>query len=145
MLGGTRMLFTRQKLECRNDVLEVTPNGAILEIAFSGVHGSGVGEEVGDYVIKTVEDLRPEAVVLNFLSFKYVGWNDIGGIIRAFFRKGEPPKVRPCCIVAEGKTARSLRSLLEMAQLTRAFDITFFEEVPEAVDHLRSRLEGQTA
>jgi len=139
------MMFRRTKLECRKGVLEVTPSGDILEIAFCGVHRNGVGDEVGDYVIKTVEEIRPAAVVLNFLRFKYLFGNDIGGIFRAFFEKGDPPKNRPCSIVAKGRTAKSLRSLLEMAQLAQAFDISFFEDVPEAVDHLRSRLEGRTA
>jgi hypothetical protein len=130
----------RPILDCRKAILEVTPNGDILEIAFSGVHGNGVGEELGDYVIETVEADRPAAVVLNFLGFEYVWGNDIGGIVRAFFRRGETPSLRPCGIVAKGRTARSLRSLLELGKLTKTFDITFFEDVDEAVRHLRSRL-----
>ena len=139
------MVFGPKMLECRKEVLEVTRAGKILEIAFSGVHKDGVGQEVGDYVIKTVETDQPAAVVLNFLRFKYIFGNDIGGIVRAFIREGEGTRLRPCGIVARGKTAKSMRNLLEMAQLTRCFDVSFFEAVPEALDHLRSRLRGQSA
>jgi hypothetical protein len=132
-------------LECSKEVLEVTEAGEILEIAFSGVHAHGVGKEVGDYVIKTVEADEPAAVVLNFIKFKYVFGDDIGGIVRAFYRKGETTRLRPCVIVARGKTAKSMRTLFEMAQLTKCFDVRFLEAVPEALDYLRSRLRGQSA
>ena len=139
------MVSKPKMLVCCKEVLEVTQAGEILEIAFSGVHTGGVGMEVGDYVTKTVEADLPAAVILNFLRFKYVFGDDIGGIVHAFFRKGEGTRLRPCGIVARGKTAKSMRNLLELAQLTEYFDVSFFEAVPEALDHLRSRLRGQNA
>lgn len=131
----------RPRLECRKAVLEVTPEGDILEIAFSGVHGEGFGSELANYLSMTVETDRPAAIVLNFLKFDHVFGDDIGGIVPAFIRRGETPNVRPCSIVAKGRTARSLRSLLNLTLLTKTLDITFFEDVGEAVHHLRSRLE----
>jgi hypothetical protein len=140
MLRRSRL---KPRLECRKSVLEVTPGGDILEIAFSGVHGNSVGAELGDFVIETVKAEQPAAVVLNFLGFRYVGGDDIGGIVFAFFFFGEggDATVRPCSIVAKGSTASSLLSLLKLGRLTQIADITFFEDVGEAVHHLRSRLE----
>lgn len=133
-------MATQNNPECRNGVLEITPSGAILEIAFAGVHEGDAGQQIGNYVTGIVEDLEPAAVILNFIKFKYTFGNDIAGICSAFVRKN-PPSARPCCIVAKGKTAKSLWSLLDSAQLTTTFDITFYENVAEAVYHLRSRLE----
>jgi len=139
------MATGKRMLECHKEVLEVTQAGDILEIAFSGVHANGVGKEVGDYVITAVEAGKPAAVILNFLRFKYVFGNDIAGIVRAFYRKGAGTRLRPCGIVARGKTAESMRNLLEIGQLMEIFDVDFFETVPEALDQLRSKLRGQNA
>ena len=74
------------QVRCRNSILEATPRGTILEVAFSGVHEHGVGLQVGKYVEETVHRTNPAAVVLNFLEFEYVFGNDIAGIPMGIFQ-----------------------------------------------------------
>jgi hypothetical protein len=130
-----------------HSILEATPQGTILEVAFSGVHEHGVGLQVGKYVEETVHQTNPAAVVLNFLEFEYVFGNDIAGIQWAFFNRSADKRItiRPCAIVAKGQTAKSLLSLIQSGNLLRMFDIQFAESIEAAVEQLRSRLAASTA
>jgi hypothetical protein len=132
------------QLHCRHSILEATPQGTILEVAFSGVHEHGVGLQVGKYVEETVHQTNPTAVVLNFLEFEYVFGNDIAGIQWAFFNRSVDKRItiRPCAIVAKGQTAKSLLSLIQSGNLLRVFDIQFAESIDAAVEQLRSMLVG---
>ena len=140
--GDPNRKFRVQQLDCRHGILEATPQGAVLEVAFRGVHKHGVGLQVGKYVAETVHQNNPAAVVLNFLEFDYVFGNDIAGILCAFFNRSADKKItiRPCAIVATGQTAKSLLSLIQSGNLLKVFDIQFAESIDAAVEQLRSRL-----
>lgn len=143
-IAGPNRRFRMKQLHCRHSILKVTPQGSILEVAFSGVHEDGVGLQVGKYVEETVQQTDPAAVVLNFLEFEYVFGNDIAGIQCAFFNRSADKKftIRPCAIVAKGQTAKSLLSLIQSGNLLRVFDIQFAENIDAAVEQLRSMLGG---
>jgi hypothetical protein len=93
------------QIRCGHSILEATPQGTILEVAFSGVHEHGVGLQVGKYVEETVHQINPAAVVLNFLEFEYAFGDDIAGIQWAFFIRSADERItiRPCAIVAKGR------------------------------------------
>jgi hypothetical protein len=140
-------VFWTGKVESDTEVVRVTAQGPILRVAFSGVHRDGVGQLVGDYVAEALERHQPAAVVLDFLNFKYRFGNDIGGIAMAFVRRDSDGKagIRPTAIVATGRTAKSLMSLLQPTRLLDDFAVRFFLDVSSAVEHLRVRLESETA
>jgi hypothetical protein len=46
------------QVRCRHSILEATPQGTILEVAFSGVHEHSVGLQVGKYVEETVHQIQ---------------------------------------------------------------------------------------
>lgn len=140
-------MFGAGKIEYITEVVRVTAEGTILRVTFSGVHEDGVGHLVGDYLCEALKRHQPAAVVLDFLPFKYRFGNDIGGIVQAFVRKGTDGKVaiRPSAIVATGRTAKSLMSLLQPAKVLDEFGVRFFPDVSSAVEHLRTKLESATA
>ncbi len=142
--GDPNRRFRVKQLHCKHSILEATPQGTILEVAFRGVHEHGVGLQVSKYVEETVHQTNPAAVVLNFLEFDYVFGNDIAGIQCAFFNRSTDKKItiRPCAIVANGQTAKSLLSLIQSGNLLQVFDIQFAESIDAAVEQLRSRLVG---
>ena len=135
------------QFRCRHGILEATPQGTILEVAFSGVHEHSVGLQVGKYVEEIVHQTNPAAVVLNFLEFEYVFGDDIAGIQWAFFNRSADKRItiRPCAIVAKGQTAKSLLSLIQSANLFRVYDIQFAESIDAAVEQLRFRLAASNA
>jgi hypothetical protein len=134
------------KLESNSELVLVTAQGPILRVAFSGVHRDGVGQLVGDYLAEALERHQPAAVVLDFLNFKYRFGNDIGGIVQAFVCDDADGKAvtRPSAIVATGRTAKSLMSLLQPMYVLDDFAVRFFLDVSSAVEHLRVRLESGT-
>ena len=140
-------MFGAGKLESGTEVVRVTAQGLILRVAFSGVHRDGVGHLVGDYLVETLKQHQPAAVVLDFSQFKYRSGNDIGGIVQAFFRKHSDGKVtiRPSAIVATGSTATALMSLLQPTKILDVCSVCFFPDVNSAVDHLQTRLDPATA
>ena len=135
------------RLQSNTNVIQVTPQGPILHISFSGIYFDGVGQELGDYLVAALRQYQPAAVVLDFGHFRYRGGNDLGQIVQAFFTKGPDGKTifRPCAIVASGRTGKALHSLLSFAKFFDTFDLKFFEDVSSAAEDLRMRLEARPA
>ena len=121
-------------LESRVRVLETTVQGPILEIAFVGRHVDGVGHEVTMRAQEALASRTPVAVVFNFLEFSYRFGNDIGGVLGSMVQQ-------PSCLVADGATERSLRSLFNLSKLR----YECFHTVDEALGYLRRRLDGAPA
>lgn len=134
------------RLKSSAEVIQVTAEGPILRISFSGIYFDGVGRELGNYLAVALRQHQPAAVVLDFMHFRYRGGSDLGQVVQAFFNKGPDDKVvvRPCAIVAAGRTAKSLLSLLSLAKFLDTFDLKFFEDVGSAAEHLRVRVEALT-
>ena len=132
------------RLQSNTNVIQVTPQGPILHISFSGIYFDGVGQELGDYLVAALRQYQPAAVVLDFVHFRYRGGNDLGQIVHAFFTKGPDGKTifRPCAIVASGRTAKALLSLLSLGRLLETFGLRFFEDVSPAAEDLRARLDA---
>jgi hypothetical protein len=135
------------KLESSTDIIQVTAQGSILRISFSGVYFDGVGQELGDYLVAALRQYQPAAMVLDFTHLRYRGGNDLGQVVEAFFTKAPDGKaiLRPCAIVASGRTSKALLSLLSSARFLDAFDLRFFEDVSSAAEDLRARLEARPA
>lgn len=134
-------------LESNTDTILITPRGPILRISFSGIYLDGVGEELGNYLVAALRQYQPAAVVLDCGHFRYRGGNDLGQIVQAFFNKGPDGKatLRPCAIVASGRTGKALHSLLSFAKFFDTFALKFFEDVGSAAEDLRVRLEARPA
>jgi hypothetical protein len=140
-------MLPSRRLESDTDIVLVTPQGPILRISFSGFYFDGVGEELSNYLVAALRRYQPAAVVLDFGHFRYRGGNDLGQIVQAFFNKGPDGKatLRPCAIVASGRTGKALHSLLSFAKFFETFDLKFFEDVSSAAEDLRVGLGAKPA
>ena len=126
------------RLKSSAEVIQVTAQGPILRVSFSGICFDGVGKELGNYLVAALTQYQPAAVVLDFTHFRYKGGDDLGQIVQAFITKDPDGKavLRPCAIVAAGRTAKALLSLLSSARFLDTFDLRFFEDVSSAEEDL---------
>ncbi len=136
-------MFWSEKIECSAEIILPTAQGPILRISLSGSYFDGIGCRLGDSLTQTLRKHQPAGVILDFLHFRYRAGNDFVWIAQVFIRgdPGTKPVVRPCAIVAVGRTAKSLMSLLVPAKFLDTFDVRFFEDVDVAAGYLRDRLQ----
>ena len=134
------------RLESSTEIIQVAVHGPILRISFSGIYFEGVGRQLSNALLPAIRQHQPAAVILDFLQFRYRGGNDFGEIVEAFVRRRLNGKValRPCAILATGSTSKSLMSLFVSAKLLETFDLSLFEDLNSATEHLRKRLESPT-
>lgn len=140
-------MFGAGRITYSTEVVRVMAQGAILRVGFSGVHTDGIGRQVGDYLGEALKRHEPAAVLLDFSQVKYRFGNDIVGIVQVFVRLGPDGKAatRPSAIVATGRTAESLLSLLEPTGVLDRLGVRVFPDVSSAVEDLRMKLESATA
>jgi len=109
----------------------------ILEVVFVGKHDGRDGPEMGCYLRNQMELHAPDAVVINILAFKYSTGNDMGDLLFPVLKK-------LFCIIAKGRTARSLQSLFGVTRLPQFVDACYFTDPEEGFQHLERELDGET-
>ncbi len=140
-------MFWAEKIQCIAETVQLTAQGPTLRIALSGNYLQGIGRRIGDSLSEALRMHQPAAVILDFLHFRYRGGNDLGEIAQVFIHRDHGAKavLRPSAIVAAGRTAASLMSLLVPAKFLDTFDLNFFEDIDAAARYLRDRLESPVA
>jgi hypothetical protein len=135
--------FQEKKITIRTEILEETERGAILEIAFKGIHDHNWphGRKIISFVTEEILRIKPSAVLFNFLEYRYDFGNEIADPIMAacFGREHHAPL--PFAIVAQGITSRSLKSLFRFSKLETVFKYGFFEAVVDGWAFLRNVLD----
>lgn len=124
-------VFQEKELTIRVQILEETEKGAILEIAFKGIHDHNWphGRRINSFVKEEVRKINPAAIVFNFVEYRYDFGNEIADPILVAPLACEHPAALPFAIVAEGITSRSLKSLFAPSKLETVFKYEFFEAV----------------
>src|SRR5512137_2447690 len=115
-------IFEAKDLVIRTDAVDDAKRGIRIEISFSGIHEhhwpAGAGTKIQEFVEGEIRRVRPAACLYDFLGYDYSWGNEIGGpIMAALLYGGAPPP--PIAIVAQGRTARSLKSLFAVSMLDK--------------------------
>jgi hypothetical protein len=135
-------LFEAKDLVIRTSTLDDEDRGTIQVISFTGTHTHHwpPGSSVQDFVETEIRKARPSACLFDFLGYEYTFGNEIGSpIMAALVYGGSPPT--PIAIVAQGLTARSLKSLFAFGNLDKIVGFGFFEDIPRARAFLEQELE----
>jgi hypothetical protein len=135
-------IFEAENLVIRTGALDDARRGVRLEISFSGVHDHNwpAGERIHEFVEGEIRKARPAACLYDFLAYDYSWGNEIMGPIMAAIIYGSAPPL-PVAIVAQGHTARSLKSLFAGSMLDKITDIGFFEDAQNARGFLEQALD----
>ena len=125
-------------------VVATVDAGPLVEISFRGEYWYQCGNELSDYVSQTVHDLKPAGVVMNLNGFKYRWGNGIGSLLVPLleFQTGN---CRPFCVVASGRTAKSLKSLFALMQVPEFANAEYFDDAKDGLEYLEKNLEGGNA
>jgi hypothetical protein len=129
----------KRKFQAGSKVLEATMTGPIVEVTFEGQDDVDRGHKMFAYLQDQISNHEPIAIVLNLLGCRQMFDSDVGAIVPAFIHSDAKTR-RPCAIVAQGKAARSVRSLLDVSQLARTFRVEVFEDRGDALDFLRRQV-----
>lgn len=135
----------------RKELLVDTPGREILEVAFA--HDRPV-DAWSEFVVDAVKPLPPAALIVNFHGLPGGElWDAFGNAVMPALllmhtRKNREGSLGPCAVVASERKNEMLQKLLEQCKLTflvgsqmrPVLEITFFQDVEPAVEHLRSRL-----
>jgi len=131
-----------QDLEIRVIVHENVSKGIILEFEFHGIHDHmwPHGKEIYSYLEKETDKHKPDAVLLNYLQYQYTFGNELGGTIMIPILNMKEKRIRPCAIVADGPTAKSLQSLMVASDIRRTINIEMFGKKEFALEYLERLL-----
>jgi hypothetical protein len=130
------------ELTIRTRILEEKGKGAILEIAFKGLHDHTWphGKRMNRFVAEEVRKRKPAALMFNFVEYRYDFGNEIADPILAALRVRKRPAILPFAIIATGATSRSLKNLLGLSNWNIVFEYEFFEAVEAGFAFLRRAL-----
>jgi len=98
------------------------------------------GEKIREYLQEKIRELKPEAILLDFLNYKYDWGNEIMGPILLASLDPNSTRIRPCSVLAMGRTAKALKSLLVEGNVDKILNIKLFSEKKEALEHLKKGL-----
>ena len=138
----TMSIFEDQSILIKTQAVPEEGRGTFLKIVFEGIHTHHwpPGARVQEFVETEIRKVRPSACLFDFLGYEYTFGNEIGGpIMAAIVYGGAPPT--PVAIVAQGLTARSLKSLFAFGNLDKITGFGFFEDIPKARAFLEQELE----
>lgn len=120
-------------------VVEVLDGGPLIEIRFTGKHWNGCGNDLCDFVSRTVQDLRPVGVVMNLSDFNYRVGNCIGTMLFSLMDR-QTHIFLPFCIIASGRTAKSLKSLFALTQLPDLENAMYFDDAKDGLNFVKKRI-----
>jgi hypothetical protein len=124
------------------NLLDKSPQGIILEFKFSGVHDHRAwpGWEIKAYLEEEMNNHKPDAVLVNFLHYKYGAGNELGNALFPCAINSKEKSFRPCAIIAKGFTKKSVQSLLNAGMIQKVFNIVVLEDKVEALELLKKEL-----
>jgi hypothetical protein len=108
--------------------------GRVLEVVVVGQHFGGCACEMNDYITGAIIAHTPEVLIINLLGFQYEFGDDVGGVLvsacSALHRMGGPGV---CRVVAQGATAASLGTLLDLGKILPLFGGRLYGDVESAL------------
>lgn len=135
------MVARKKHIEKNARVAAQTASGPLIEIEFKGKAWDGCGEELFKYVGGVVRDMSPAGVLLNLKNYKIISWDDIGPVVGQLFDK-QTRALLPFCYVAQGKTAKSLKTMTMAMQFSELTEV--FEDDGEGLEYLQERIRRTT-
>jgi hypothetical protein len=138
-------IFEDKNLVIRTRILDETEGRVIQEIAFIGIHDHHwpVGWKIQEFVEGEIRKVDPAAYLFDFLEYEYEFGNEIGCPIMATLRARGAPPFPPIAIVAQGGTARSMKSLFAGFNLKKITEIEFFEDSASGCAFLHRTLDAR--
>jgi hypothetical protein len=123
--------------------LRTGPKGQIVAVVFGGKYlpgsqGNEFARQMVDYLRSIVADTQPAAVVIDLTHLDYIWGDAICSLALPLAEAGK--RFRPSAIVARGRTARSLRPLMEPPWLLGAAGMKLFDNREDAGAHLEDLL-----
>ncbi len=118
--------------------LKKYPTGSILRIIICGEYppgseGNAIAVQMVSFVSRAIRDFKPAAIIFDFLHLNYTSGDAIGGIVTPLRRENG---FIPSCIIAEGETAASLKSLLNMNSLLTIAGCRLFCSEKEGINYI---------
>jgi len=141
----TMSIYEEKNLLIQTRILEETDRGTIQEIAFKGIHDHlwPAGWRIQEFIKEEVRKVMPDACLFDFLEYEYEFGNEIAGPIMAPMLAHGAPPFAPIAIVAQGNTARSLKSLFVGCNLGKVAEIEFFEDSASGCAFLHGVLDAR--
>ena len=137
-----RQMFGAKDIVKEARVVANANAGPLIEISFRGKHWDGCGNELIDYVSQAVQELKPAGIVMNLAAFQYRWGNDIGALLFPLLDE-QSRQLRPFCIVATGRTARSLKSLFAF-MAPDLVNTRYFDDARDGLAYLKNKLGGDS-
>lgn len=125
-------------LTSRWRVLEVATEGSLVNFTFGGRHDPTHGGQMCQFMEAALRDRDAVGIVVDLLEYEYEFGNDLSCLFLTGYDKSSRAS-RPVCVAARGRTRSSLEALLEAAGMGAACEVTFTNDVDEALRVLRSK------
>ena len=129
----------KKNFQASHEVLAATPLGPIVEFSFRGEDDVSRGHKISTFLEEHLAEIQPAAVLLNFLDCRHVYDSDVGGIIPAFIDRNRGSG-RPCAVLAGGRAAKSMETMLELTTIAESFRVKVFDNQDSAVTYLHDSL-----
>jgi hypothetical protein len=122
-------------------LLKRGPPKTILEIKFIGIHNHSWphGKDIHNYLKTIVEKHEPDAIILDYLQYQYSFGNELGDTILTPIIDFKKKSFRPCAIIAEEPTMKSIHSLIVYGDIEKVCDIVLLSDKAEALEYLKKR------
>ena len=135
--------FKTLNFSIRTGILAKAGPNKILTVELKGVHDHHWphGAQVRRIVEEEVRQIKPAAVLFDFLDYRYDSGNEIGEPIMTAYIASAPQLIRQMAIVATGSTASSLKSLFVAGMWEKLFNLGFYEDIASGREFLRRALE----
>ena len=139
------MFSLKGKMEIGKEarVVAALDEGPPVEISFKGKHWDGCGNDLHDFVDRTVKNLSPVGVVMNLSDFNYRVGNCIGAMLFPLIDR-QTHKFLPFCIVARGRTAKSLKSLFAFTQVPNLENAKYFDDAIVGLKFVKKKIRKYT-
>ena len=136
----------RQEIAVAAGTLEATQAGPIVSLSFSGYYPPGsMGNEpwakARDQAERLIADFSPAALLFDLTDLDYVWGDSIAGLFCLIY-KNKKQRPKAACLVARGRTAVALKTLLESLHLP--VDVPMFETTEDGIAFLRRSLAQPT-
>ena len=131
-----------KEISIEANLLDRYPQGIILEIKFSGIHNHAwhYGKNIYDYLEAVVDKHKHDALLLNYLKYRYTSGNELLGTIIIPIFNFKQKSIHPCAIIADGTTKSSIQSLLDECMIQKMCNIVVFTNKIKALNHIKKKL-----
>jgi hypothetical protein len=126
------------ELKSNWSLLQEPGRASALRFTFQGEHDSSHGNRMIDSMTSILKAQSPSMIVFDLLDYDYVFGNDVVGFFMVAIDQ-ELNRLRPVCLLAQGRTSTSLQNLFPSGQIDTMIDVTFVETNDEAARWLQEK------